>query len=652
MIPGLNHNIRYRERVFHVQTEDSGLIRQQLTTHIFLDGSVIAHERSTYEGKIEAGLEELARNSAIRKIMQDQHKGLLRRLVKGEFDDVLVRIGVLQPTSKPPPRVSVTPRTSSKPPAPTPALSSRPPSVPAMTRGAGSSPPPPAHAGRPLSAPPAAPAPAYAPSPAYAPAPSPLPLPLPVPQPLAARGAPPVPRPSVPPSPGPTAISVVDSIPPPAIAAALASSMDSRPPIQRGPKIIEPPVSSSIPTLKGGAAIKPAVQRSASGAPPPARRPPADPALRWGHTLVDALPVLPTEATQTEPPSANRHPATVPTPPALRGFPPIHDARTIVEPRSAPPPTRAKRAEVGHDTILDLSGPPDMHERRTDPPPPPSARPRPEVPGATARAAGRAPTDPRARAGIKVFPQPGQQPSGLLEDPSIEDALLGLNPIEESVLDMLDSSPPGRRSRDPELLTTDPEMRGLGPTGAPIPPGRKPSVPTSSPPGAAWLDAAAELSVTSPGGSPRGAPGPRPWMNEIPSIPPAPPRRPPPPPPSDPNRREPTGRPGSVAAGRWRLPDHAAPGPDVPAWPPPDADLEQFVRNSASLIPEPDDPQYAITRDPPPGPPPPRGQTPTPPPRAQTPPPPARTGSGRPIRIEERSLDDIILGYLSTKQRR
>lgn len=91
MLPGINHNIRYKDRLFHVQTEDRGLDQPLLTTHVFLEGSVIAEERSRYEDAI-AGMEDREpRNQTIRALMQTQHKGCLKILVGGGYDDRISR---------------------------------------------------------------------------------------------------------------------------------------------------------------------------------------------------------------------------------------------------------------------------------------------------------------------------------------------------------------------------------------------------------------------------------------------------------------------------------------------------------------------------------------------------------------------------------
>jgi hypothetical protein len=82
MIPGFNHNIVHRGNVYHVQTEDLGLQNPLVSTHLFLGGNVLATRRTSYA--------EIARHAdadaRIRKLMQDQHKEMLRQLIRGAFD--------------------------------------------------------------------------------------------------------------------------------------------------------------------------------------------------------------------------------------------------------------------------------------------------------------------------------------------------------------------------------------------------------------------------------------------------------------------------------------------------------------------------------------------------------------------------------------
>jgi hypothetical protein len=81
-LAGYNHNIHYHERIYHVQTEDSGLARPHILTHLFLDGMIIASLRTDYSELIAAPDNE----AVVREIMQEQHKQIMKMLRRGELD--------------------------------------------------------------------------------------------------------------------------------------------------------------------------------------------------------------------------------------------------------------------------------------------------------------------------------------------------------------------------------------------------------------------------------------------------------------------------------------------------------------------------------------------------------------------------------------
>jgi hypothetical protein len=87
MLPGFNHNIRYREIVFHVQTEDSGPGQYMVVTQLFLGGHVLAVERFRYDDLWGLNLDDQERRAALKGRMQEQHKAMLRRLTEGHLDD-------------------------------------------------------------------------------------------------------------------------------------------------------------------------------------------------------------------------------------------------------------------------------------------------------------------------------------------------------------------------------------------------------------------------------------------------------------------------------------------------------------------------------------------------------------------------------------
>jgi hypothetical protein len=82
MVVGFNHNIKYRGKTYHAQTEDSGADNPQVATHLFLGGNIIASKRTSYADI--CGAENLP--DVVRALMEEQHKEVLRNLVHGVYD--------------------------------------------------------------------------------------------------------------------------------------------------------------------------------------------------------------------------------------------------------------------------------------------------------------------------------------------------------------------------------------------------------------------------------------------------------------------------------------------------------------------------------------------------------------------------------------
>src|SRR5436190_14656472 len=79
---GYNHNLRHGGRVFHVQTEDSGQGYARLHTHLFYEGTILSSKKQEYD--------PAAPEDAVRALMQQLHKAMIRELSHGEHD---ARIG-------------------------------------------------------------------------------------------------------------------------------------------------------------------------------------------------------------------------------------------------------------------------------------------------------------------------------------------------------------------------------------------------------------------------------------------------------------------------------------------------------------------------------------------------------------------------------
>jgi len=80
---GYNHNVRYAGRLWHVQTEDSGVNNPHIFTHLFHEGTILATKRVDYDPSSEVGV--------VQKLMQAQHKAMLRDVKAGAFDDKISR---------------------------------------------------------------------------------------------------------------------------------------------------------------------------------------------------------------------------------------------------------------------------------------------------------------------------------------------------------------------------------------------------------------------------------------------------------------------------------------------------------------------------------------------------------------------------------
>ncbi len=102
-VTGFNHNIKHQGKIFHVQTEDSGVSNPHIITHLFVGGNILASLKASYAE--EVGAENLQRR--VRELMEAQHKQMLRNLIHGMYDDRHADVQSFQPgeihTDVPPP---------------------------------------------------------------------------------------------------------------------------------------------------------------------------------------------------------------------------------------------------------------------------------------------------------------------------------------------------------------------------------------------------------------------------------------------------------------------------------------------------------------------------------------------------------------------
>jgi hypothetical protein len=101
---GFNNNVRHRGRIFHIQTEDSGVKFSRVVTHLFADGGRIIKTAKTDYTEHSAKPDV---STIVRSIMKEQHRAMFTALRGGQLDALLER--AIGPLSEIPVRASRTP---------------------------------------------------------------------------------------------------------------------------------------------------------------------------------------------------------------------------------------------------------------------------------------------------------------------------------------------------------------------------------------------------------------------------------------------------------------------------------------------------------------------------------------------------------------
>ena len=92
---GFNNNVRHRGRIFHIQTEDSGVKFPRIVTHLFADGGrIVKTTRTDYSEH----LDKTDMATVVRGMMKEQHKAMFAALRAGDMDPLLENVcGPLEP---------------------------------------------------------------------------------------------------------------------------------------------------------------------------------------------------------------------------------------------------------------------------------------------------------------------------------------------------------------------------------------------------------------------------------------------------------------------------------------------------------------------------------------------------------------------------
>ena len=81
-VVGYNHNLRYRGRLFHVQSEDSGPVNPHVFTHLFFEGTILSSKKLKYDAE--------AHEDVVKVQMQQLHKAMIKELMHGAHDERVI----------------------------------------------------------------------------------------------------------------------------------------------------------------------------------------------------------------------------------------------------------------------------------------------------------------------------------------------------------------------------------------------------------------------------------------------------------------------------------------------------------------------------------------------------------------------------------
>src|SRR5512134_3017979 len=88
MITGYNTDVRHREVVFHVQTEDKGVANPFIESLVYVGGQVLASRRASYAEILAEGRDE----KEIIALMDHQHRTMIAAIRHGKLDDKLAEL--------------------------------------------------------------------------------------------------------------------------------------------------------------------------------------------------------------------------------------------------------------------------------------------------------------------------------------------------------------------------------------------------------------------------------------------------------------------------------------------------------------------------------------------------------------------------------
>jgi hypothetical protein len=82
VITGFNTDVKHKNRVFHIQTEDKGDANPYVESLIYVGGEILATKKTSYAEVVEGGRDD----HAVQDLMEQQHRTMIAAIQRGRFD--------------------------------------------------------------------------------------------------------------------------------------------------------------------------------------------------------------------------------------------------------------------------------------------------------------------------------------------------------------------------------------------------------------------------------------------------------------------------------------------------------------------------------------------------------------------------------------
>ncbi len=81
MISGINMEVEFEGKIYHIQTEDGGAENPVIVTHLFYSGAIVSSRKTSYSDALsKEGLPEI-----VKGLMKEQHRSMIKDLFAGRY---------------------------------------------------------------------------------------------------------------------------------------------------------------------------------------------------------------------------------------------------------------------------------------------------------------------------------------------------------------------------------------------------------------------------------------------------------------------------------------------------------------------------------------------------------------------------------------